>query len=153
MLLRELMTSPVLTVTPGQTASDALASMRDENVRHAVVVLGSTIVGVVSDRDLGGAWGGRARLHQSVADRMSGDPIVARPSMRVERAIRLVRERHIGCLPVVSKGKLVGIVTRSDLLRIGAPSPRATERPRASSPPDDAEKTPILVWPDRDRWP
>lgn len=80
------MTSPVLTMGPGQTASDALAVMRDENVRHAVVMLGSSIVGVVSDRDLGGPRGGLARRHLSVGDLMAEEPTLASSDMRAEDA-------------------------------------------------------------------
>lgn len=152
MLLRDLMTSPVLKVTPGQTASDALALMRDENVRHAVVLLGSTIVGVVSDRDLGGPQGGRARLHHLVGDLMHEDPIVAAPDMDAEDAVHLVRERRIGCLPIIEDTRLIGIVTRSDLLRLADPKARH-ESARPATPPVEEEKPPILVWPDRDRWP
>lgn len=152
MLLRDLMTSPVLKVTPGQTASDALALMRDENVRHAVVMLGSTIIGIVSDRDLGGPQGGLARVHHLVGDLMHEDPIVAAPDMSAGDAVHLVRERHIGCLPIVDDTRLVGIVTRSDLLRLADPRARPGQAlpPR---PPDDDERTPLLLWPDRDRWP
>jgi acetoin utilization protein AcuB len=153
MLVRDLMTAPVLKVAPGQTASDALALMRDENVRHAVVVLGSAIVGVVSDRDLGGPQGGLTRLHHSVGDLMHEQPLVVSPGMRAEEAVHLVREHHIGCLPVIDEeDKLVGIVTRGDLLRIADPEARDDDRPPAK-PPDDDERPPLLVAPDRDRWP
>jgi acetoin utilization protein AcuB len=153
MILRELMTSPVLKVTPGHTASDALALMRDENVRHAVVLLGSVIVGVVSDRDLGGPQGGRARVRQSVADLMHADPVVVPQAMPVEEAIHLVLERHIGCLPVVDCGALVGIVTRSDLLRLADAKASPAEPRRRTPPPDTDEERPPLARPDRARRP
>jgi acetoin utilization protein AcuB len=151
MILRELMTSPVLKVTPGLTASDALALMRDENVRHAVVLLGDTIVGVVSDRDLGGPQGGRARVGHSVADLMHSDPIVVPQAMPVDEAIHIVLERHIGCLPVVDGATLVGIVTRSDLLRL-ADTKAAPAEPRGRTPAPDEER-PQLARPDRARRP
>ena len=59
--LRDIMTTPVLKLSPMDPASDALALMRDEHVRHAPVVEGSDILGIVSDRDLGGPLGGLAR--------------------------------------------------------------------------------------------
>lgn len=152
MLLRNLMTTPVLKVTPGQTASDALALMRDENVRHAVVVLGSKIVGVVSDRDLGGPNGALTRLHHLVGDLMHRDPIVAPPDMRVEQAVHLVRERHIGCLPIVENRQLVGIVTRSDLLRLSDPRSKDEPQPVARHDDQDEERPPVFVKPERD-WP
>jgi acetoin utilization protein AcuB len=156
MLLRDLMTAPVLTVAPGQPASDALAAMRDENVRHAVVVLGSTVVGVVSDGDLGGPQGGLTRVHHSVGDLMHEAPIVGAPSMPASEAVHLVREHHIGCLPILDQGKLVGIVTRSDLLRLSDPnaSEGDTQRIRPPAGEDEGEHpASALVGSDRPRWP
>lgn len=149
------MTWPVLTIGPGQTASDALALMRDENVRHAVVMLGSSIVGVVSDRDLGGPRGGLARRHQSVGDLMSEDPTLASPGMAVEDAVHLVLARRLECLPVVSDTKLVGIVTRSDLLRIADPDGLLRPPLPAKPPPDDDDEVPPtdLFPPERERRP
>src|SRR5690606_302052 len=110
------MTTPVLTLSPSEPASDAVALMRDEGIRHAPVVDGGMILGVVSERDLGGPHGGAARKGRTVRDLMCKGPLLGAPDMCVTDAVVLVRERHIGCLPVVDAGRLLGIVTRSDLL-------------------------------------
>jgi acetoin utilization protein AcuB len=62
---------------------------------------------------------------------MSAPVISAAARMTVRKAANLLRGRTIGCLPVVEEGKLVGIVTISDLLeRIGRGSERPIERGR-----------------------
>jgi CBS domain-containing membrane protein len=114
--LRDVMTSPVLTLTTWFPASDAWAEMAAEGVRHAVVVDGTEIRGVVSTRDLGGPRGGEMRMGRAVGELMNRGVVVASPQMSVERAMQIVRARRIGCIPVVRRGKLVGIVTRADLL-------------------------------------
>jgi CBS domain-containing protein len=114
--LQGWMSRPVLTLTAGQPASDAWATMHAEGVRHAVVVRGRDVVGVVSERDLAGEHGGRARLGKSVGDLMHAEVVVASPSTTTHEAAELLRRKRIGCLPVVERGRLVGIVTRSDLL-------------------------------------
>jgi CBS domain-containing protein len=148
--LLEVMTSPVLTLTTSQPASDALAVMQDAGVRHAVVLLGDDIVGVISERDLGGSHGGVARRHRTVQELMHVAPAVAAPAMSIGEAVHLVREQRIGCLPVVDEGRLVGIVTRSDLLRLLDPEPR-DERARWEELGD--ERPEPLISPNRDKWP
>jgi CBS domain-containing protein len=48
---------------------------------------------------------------------MSRNPVTASPNMGVGAAARLMAERGFGCLPVCEQGKLVGMVTTTDLLR------------------------------------
>jgi acetoin utilization protein AcuB len=133
MTLDQIMTKPVLTVRPSDPASDALARMRDERVRHAVVLDGELLIGVVSERDLGGPNAAALRIGKTVADFMRAAPELAWPSMRVAEAALRMREGRIGCLPVVGDGVLVGIVTRSDLLdALG--HRRRSERPQRADP-------------------
>ena len=61
---------------------------------------------------------------------MSRDVVTVEPTTTVRQAANLMRGRYLGCLPVVDGGKLVGMVTTSDLLELLgrgaiAPSPRA----------------------------
>ena len=116
MKLRDIMTGDVLTLAPRQTASDAFALMRDAHVRHAVVTSMGDVVGVVSDRDLGGPYGGLVRKGRTVEELMHSDVVTAAPDTEVPEAARLLREQHIGCLPIMERAALVGIVTRGDLL-------------------------------------
>jgi CBS domain-containing protein len=54
----------------------------------------------------------------TVKDIMDAKPITISPDANIKEAMRLMREHKIGCLPVVQKGELVGIVTEMDFLRI-----------------------------------
>lgn len=150
--LRDVMTTPVFTLTTAQPASDALAAMLDAGVRHAVVLFGADIVGVISDRDLGGTDGGLVRLHRTVGELMHGDTVVVKPETPLGDAVHLVRERRIGCLPVVDHHRLVGIVTRSDLLRVLDSGASEDEKRMMRRDPAD-ERPPTLVSPNRDKWP
>lgn len=151
MKVGEIMTAPVLTLGAGEPASDALAWMRDGNVRHAPVLAGTEVIGVVSERDLGGPHGGAARKSRTVGDLMRRAPVVASPDLDVRAAAALVRQRRIGCLPVVDDGRLVGIVTRGDLLEALA----HLRRGRRGLARDTAElaRPPLVVSPNRDKWP
>jgi len=129
--LRDLMTSPVLTFATSFPASDAWDEMRAERVQHAVALDHGSIRGVVSTRDLGGIHGGALRVGRAVGELMRQDVIVASPDMSPNRAAQIMREQRIGCLPVVQHGKLVGMITATDLLRTLA----RARRPVRQSPP------------------
>ncbi len=133
MRVGDLMSRSVLRLSVSEPASDALALMREEGIRHAVVLLGDRLVGIISDRDLGGPHGGPIRVRHTVGDLMHADPlVVASRRMSLERAVALVLENRIGCLPIVERGRVLGIVTRSDLLRASAPRARVRARPASA---------------------
>jgi acetoin utilization protein AcuB len=145
------MSTPVLTFTRGEPASDAFAQMRDAQIRHGVVLSGTDVVGVLSDRDLGGPRGGLARKGCTVADLMHAEPIVMAPDVDVTKAAIRMRRARIGCVPIVEHEKLVGIVTRGDLLEALAQGRRAKRAIPLRTP--DAPHPPHLVSPNRDKWP
>ena len=99
------------------------------HVRHMPVVRAGRLVGVVSERDLlraslselSSAFGSeqrRAFLQVVEIKRvMSSPPIVIDPDASVEEAALVMAERKIGCLPVVEGGRLIGMLTETDVLR------------------------------------
>ena len=120
MLVRDIMSRPAVAIAPGTTLADAYRTMKEEGVRHLPVVEAGKLVGVVTDRDLRLATSALAPVPfpagSAVSGVMSRDPMTADPADPVEDAARTMREKKIGCLPVVQDGGLVGIVTGLDLL-------------------------------------
>jgi len=120
MLVRDIMTSPVVSVTPDVTLHDAYRTMQEKGIRHLPVVDEAILVGVVTDRDLRLATSALAAAPFAPGSRvsasMSKTPLTADPMDPVEEAARTMREKKIGCLPVVDGGRLVGIITGLDLL-------------------------------------
>jgi acetoin utilization protein AcuB len=120
MLVRDIMRSPAVTIPPGTRLQDAYRIMRDKAIRHLPVLEGGRLLGVVTDRDLRLATSALAPSpfppESVVSAVMSRNPVTADPSDPVEDAARTMRERKIGCLPVVDGEKIVGIVTGLDLL-------------------------------------
>ncbi len=135
MRLKDLMKQPVETVSPDTTIHVATGQMERLNAHHLVVMDGKRIVGVVSAHDLGWQHGkpipsDDVARFQTVAERMSEAPVTAKPTTTVREAANLLRGHQIGCLPIVDKDRLVGIVTISDLLDLIG---RGAERPVAKS--------------------
>ena len=132
MRIFEVMTKEVETVAPTLIAAEAAERMRQNRIRHLVVKDGRTIVGVLSDRDVRGR--GAAQLtQQTVADLMTRSAVSIGPRDTVRAAANLMRGRTIGCLPVVERERLIGIVTVTDLLDLlGRGVDRSTQPERVS---------------------
>ncbi len=132
MRVRELMKTNVETVGQDEPAEGAYARMRLKRIHHLVVTSGAEVVGVLSERDLGGKDREAMRRTHKVLSFMTPYAVKARPALPVRRAATLMRGWSIGCLPVVERGRLVGIVTVSDLLdliaRGGEPAARRPAR-------------------------
>jgi acetoin utilization protein AcuB len=120
MLVRDIMRSPAVSVSTETTLQDAYRIMREKSIRHLPVVDGETLAGVVTDRDLRLATSALSLAPFPTDSRVSAvmtrTPLTADPSDPIEDAARTMRERKIGCLPVLEEGKLMGIITGLDLL-------------------------------------
>jgi ribosomal subunit interface protein len=115
MQLGEIMTPRVVTIASDEAASAAWTRMLRRGIRHLVVMDDSQLVGVVSERDLGGRAGTSERRGRLVRSMMTRNVVSAEPEMSVDEAADLMRERLIGSLPVMERGQLVGIATATDV--------------------------------------
>lgn len=115
MQLGEIMTKGVVIVAPDESASAAWTRMRRRGIRHLVVMDDSQLVGMVSERDLGGRAGTSKRRGRLVRSMMTRNVVSAKSEMSVDDAADLMRERLIGSLPVMEEGRLVGIATATDV--------------------------------------
>jgi acetoin utilization protein AcuB len=114
--LRDLMRRDVECVAPGESAQSAWERMRRSRIRHLVVLDGSDVAGVVSDRDLIGR--GALRREEKVGDIMNSPVVSGHPEMTLKQAAELMRGQSVGCIPVLEQGKLVGILTTTDILEL-----------------------------------
>jgi acetoin utilization protein AcuB len=124
--LGEIMSKAVETVELGESAERAYTWMREQGFHHLVVVEDGEVVGVISERDLGGRGGASLRRNHAVGDLMTSPALTAEPAWTLREAAKLLRGRSIGCLPVLDGRKLVGILTLSDVLETII---RGVERP------------------------
>jgi acetoin utilization protein AcuB len=118
MRVQDVMTEDVQTISPGNTAEDAWDLMRTRGFHHVVVTRGSSVVGVLSDRDAGGRLGRVVRRGHTVEELMTKPVVTVEPTTTVRKAANLMRGRSIGCVVVTDRGRVVGIVTVADLLEI-----------------------------------
>lgn len=116
----EVMTREVVTLAPAQSFQEAITLVARHRFRHLLVVnTDRRLAGVISDRDLLRFMiRNPDRDASTVADVMKTDAITVGPESSLSAAIAEMLTRRINCLPVVDgEGRLVGILTSTDLLR------------------------------------
>ncbi len=130
MLVRERMTRKPIIVHPEAQITEALEIIRVNNVRRLPVIdRQGRLVGIVSEKDLLYASPSPAtslsiyELHYllskiTVQDVMTKNVISITPDTPLEEAARVMADNKIGSLPVLEDGKLVGIVTETDLFTV-----------------------------------
>ncbi len=128
--VRDIMSSPAITVTPDTSLPAATALMRDKRIRHLPVVENGRLVGIVSRGDLreasitAGINADSYELHfmlsrLTVGKLMTRKVFTVTPDALIVHAAELMTEYKIAGLPVVDEvGGIIGIVTESDLLRL-----------------------------------
>jgi acetoin utilization protein AcuB len=115
MQMFHVMTKHPETVGPGDLLSKAKEMMDAGGFRRLPVVQDGRVVGIVTERDLREHSG---HLKSTRVDAVMKAPVVSVDSKTsVEEAARLMLANKIGGIPVVDAGKLVGVVTTSDLIR------------------------------------
>lgn len=126
--VRSLMTAAPITVPPDFTMFDARRLMDDRRIRHLIVTLAGEVRGIVTDRDIRLNMPSQATslsvwelnnllMKLTVADVMTGTVVTVDPDRDAREAAEIMLSHKIGALPVVERGRLVGIVTETDLVR------------------------------------
>ncbi len=115
MIVGNRMTKEPITVEPENLPIRAAHKMQAGGFRRLPVVSDGKLVGIVSDRDLREH---RGHLEQvKINGIMSERPVTVTPATTIEEAAQIMLERQIGGLPVVADGRVVGMITTSDIMR------------------------------------
>lgn len=128
MLVRDRMSRTVITLDEDTPIIKALNIMKDNNIRRLPVTKNEKITGMVTDRDLKEATPSKVTsldVHEiyrllseiKVKDIMSKDLLTIGPDESIEKAAMLMLKKKISGLPVIEGGKLVGIITQTDIFK------------------------------------
>ena len=123
LVVRDIMTTAVLTVTPKTHVCEAIHLLVDHHITGLPVIDAERYIqGIISEEDL---------IHllleelitetRSVKDFMKKNPLTCSPEDSVVKACEIFLENPSVNLPVVKDNKLVGIISRSDILRLIPP--------------------------------
>ncbi|MFQ5399881.1 MAG: CBS domain-containing protein [Anaerolineae bacterium] len=128
-LVKDWMIKDVIVAEPETPMLDAHKLMREKGIRRMPVVKNGKVVGIVTRSDVRKAqpssattlnvWEMNYLLAKlELKDIMTRDVVTIAPNDTIKKAAELMHDRQIGALPVVEDGRLVGIITESDIFRI-----------------------------------
>ena len=124
--VRSWMTETLITITPQTTLPEAQRIMFEHKIRRLPVMKSDKLVGIVTLGDIREAKASDATTlsiyelnylmdRLTAKDFMTPNPITIAPDSTIGEAARLMVEKKIGGLPVVDDGKLVGMITETDI--------------------------------------
>lgn len=124
MIVEQIMTKDVITLSPEDSIRTAIHLMREKNIRHLPLLNAEKeMVGLVTDRDIKSAtpvFMESEKIHQQLemplSSIMTTIIITGHPLDFVEDVAVIFYDHKIGCLPILNSGELVGIITGTDLL-------------------------------------
>lgn len=134
-IVRGIMTKTVITVDKDQSIHDAAKIMSEKQIGCIVVMDEGKPVGIATERDILQRLVAKSLDASEVKmrDITSKPLIIINGNMPIVNAIRVMQKNNIRHLPIIEKGKLVGIVTQRDLLRALALHVLISFRPLLSS--------------------
>lgn len=126
--VRDYMSLGPQTLEVNQTLLDAVLLLRSGGLRHIPILEEGRLVGILTDRDVSRVAPTLLlplpqqeynRLFETtlVGKVMTRNPISITPEAPLEEAVELLYNNRVGCLPVLENGRLIGIITRADILR------------------------------------
>jgi len=113
----DMMSQPVQTIDHRATLGDLASLLTEHHIRGVPVIRDGEMAGVISLRDLEGAWARGDDMSLPVSSRMTHEVMTIAPDEPLEDAMTLMTTNDIGRLPVLDEsGRLIGIVSRNDLV-------------------------------------
>ncbi len=126
MLVKDLMSWPVVTILDDSTVGEALDILRKKDIGHLPVVdLNQSLVGVVTESDLLKVFPNGRELSSfesnllsrtPVSRVMKSNPVSISPDEIAEKAALTMRTHRISCLPILDGRKLVGLITKNGII-------------------------------------
>jgi acetoin utilization protein AcuB len=130
MLVKNWMSSPVVTIDGNDSMERAIELMQEHCIKTLPVMKNDKLVGIVTDRDLKKASASEATslavyellnllAKIKIKKIMTKDPVTLHPDFTIEEAANILREKRISGAPVVNgQNRLVGIITKEDLFKV-----------------------------------
>lgn len=124
MYARDVMSAPVFIIAPDATVAHARNLMVRHKISRLLVMEGGALRGIMTKKDIAyrmrqgePAWRRRPLDRVPVGALMTGGPVTVAPDTGIKKIARTFAHRTISSVPVVESGSVVGIVTKTDLMK------------------------------------
>lgn len=109
----------IYSIEPDASVYDAMKLMADKEIGSLVVMEGTKLVGLISERDYARKviLMGRSSKSTQVREIMTTRVVYAQPDQNIEECMALVTEKRVRHLPVIDEGRLVGVISIGDLVK------------------------------------
>lgn len=116
----EIMSTSPVTIPVDATVEEAASIMREKEIGSLIVLEDGKPTGIVTERDVVTkvAASNRSAKETAVRDIMTSPLVAVHPHQEVAEAARVMAARKIRRLPVIKEGKLVGMLTENDVIRV-----------------------------------
>lgn len=146
-IVSEIMTREIIGLPPSATLSEARTLMQRHHIRHLPVLEDDQLIGLVSQRDILAAQESSLEKGQNghfleqhpLSKIMIKEVVTVSPKAGIREAALHLQKHKYGCLPVVDKGKVVGIVTDSDFVTVAIHLLEVLDAQLAEQPFDDLD--------------
>lgn len=117
--VKEVMTKPAIKIEHTKTVQQAAKEMAKYRVGSIIVVKGASPIGIITETDVNKKVVALAKDPRKlkVTDIMSSPIVFSDPDEDVVTAVEKMEKHRVKRLPVISKGKIVGIITNTDIAR------------------------------------
>ncbi len=122
MTLKDILDSKgdaVFTIAPDATLADVAQKLVEHNIGSLIVCEKDALVGIITERDLLHSWaqGNEDLAAVQVKEIMTTELVTASPADPVEKVMGLMTTKRVRHLPILSEGKLVGLVSIGDVVK------------------------------------
>ena len=109
----------VISISPDVNVIEALKLMAKENIGAVMVLQGDNLVGILSERDYARkvVLEGKTSSSTKVSESMTTKVVTVEESQKVDDCMNIMTENHIRHLPVISGGKVLGLISIGDVLK------------------------------------
>jgi CBS domain-containing protein len=141
MEVREIMSDCVAAIGPEENAERAAQLMKDYGCGSLPVCLQGKVIGIVTDRDIAlrTVAAGKDAKRQSVGQIMTPSPATGTPDMDVNDAAKLMSEKQVRRLPIVSADDIAGMLSLCDITEASGVQQSASEALKGISRPTGAQ--------------
>jgi len=109
----------IWSIAPDVSVYDAMKLMADKEIGSLMVMEGTKLVGIISERDYARKviLQGRSSRTTQVREIMTSRVVYAQPDQNIEECMALMTEKRVRHLPVIDEGQLVGVISIGDLVK------------------------------------